>query len=244
MKLSSNVGHQNALHAGLMHFLPNADALVSIDADLQDDINVIHEMIRLFTQDNIQVVYGVRKERKTDSFLKKNTALLFYRIMKWMRVDIIHNHADFRLMSKKVIDALSQYSEVKLFLRGIIPTIGFSNAIVYYNRKERQAGESKYPLKKMISFAWDGMTSFTNYPLRIVTVLSFVVLLFCILASAYALISLYFKEVVPGWFSTVLPLYFLGGVQLFCLGIIGEYVGKIFMEVKNRPKYFIEESIN
>lgn len=244
LKLSRNVGHQKALLAGLQTFSQSADALISIDADLQDDIAVIEQMTDDFSQKNIQVVYGVRKERKTDTFFKNSTAILFYKLMRWMKVNIVFNHADYRLMSSRVLDALSQYGEVNLFLRGIIPTIGFSSSIVYYDRKERIAGESKYPLSKMMSFAWNGITSFSNYPLKLVTIVSFIVLALCVLATLYALISLYFNEVVPGWLSTVLPLYFLGGVQLFCLGIMGEYIGKIFSEVKQRPKYFIEEKID
>ncbi|HQW68804.1 MAG TPA: glycosyltransferase family 2 protein [Flavobacterium sp.] len=243
LKLSGNVGHQNALLAGLLTFNSQADALISIDADLQDDISVIEEMIEKF-KDGINVVYAVRKERKTDTFFKRNTALLFYKLMTFMKVDIIYNHADYRLCSQRVISALSEYGEVNLFLRGIIPKIGFSKDIVYYNRLERAAGESKYPFRKMLSFAWNGITSFSNYPLKMVTTVSFLVFLFCILMSIYALVSLYFYDIVPGWFSTVLPMYFLGGVQLFCLGIIGEYIGKIYSEVKQRPRFFIDKRID
>jgi len=161
-----------------------------------------------------------------------------------MKVDLIYNHADYRLCSQRVISALAEFGEVNIFLRGIIPRIGFSKDVVYYNRLERAAGESKYPLHKMLSFAWNGITSFSNYPLKMVTTISFLVFLLCILMSSYALISLYFYDIVPGWFSTVLPMYFLGGVQLFSLGIIGEYIGKIYSEVKKRPKYFIDKKID
>lgn len=243
LKLSGNVGHQNALLAGLLTFNSEADALISIDADLQDDISVIEEMIEKF-KNGINVVYAVRKERKNDTFFKRNTALLFYKLMTLMKVDVIYNHADYRLCSQRVISALAEFGEVNLFLRGIIPSIGFSKDVVYYNRLERAAGESKYPLRKMLSFAWNGITSFSNYPLKMVTTVSFLVFLFCLLMSAYALISLYFYDIVPGWFSTVLPMYFLGGVQLFSLGIIGEYIGKIYSEVKQRPRYFIDKRID
>lgn len=243
LKLSANVGHQKALFAGLNTFLSEADALITIDADLQDDISVIKEMTGKFTS-GADVVYGVRQERKTDSFFKRETALLFYSLMKQMKVNIIHNHADFRLCSRRVLLALSEFGEVNLFLRGIIPSIGYKSEIVYYNRKERSAGKSKYPCKKMIVFAWDGITSFSNYPLKLVTLIGFLVFLFCIVFSIYALISMWRGNTVPGWLSTVLPMYFLGGVQLLCFGIIGEYIGKIYLEVKRRPRYFIDERID
>lgn len=240
IKLAKNAGHQNALLAGLLSFNNQADALISIDADLQDDISVIENMIEKFKSGS-QVVYGVRNERKTDSFFKRNTALLFYKFMQWMNVNIVYNHADFRLMSNRIISELEKFGEVNLFLRGIIPTIGFSSDAVYYNRLERTAGETKYPLKKMLAFAWNGITSFSNYPLKLVTILSFIVFFICILMSFYAVYSLLMHDTVPGWFSTVLPMYFLGGIQLFSLGIIGEYIGKIYAETKKRPRYFIEK---
>jgi glycosyltransferase involved in cell wall biosynthesis len=243
LKLAGNVGHQKALLAGLLIFMEEADALISIDADLQDDVRVIEEMILKFIT-GIDVVYGVRKERKTDSFFKRNTALLFYNLMRKMKVNIIHNHADFRLCSKRVLIALSDFGEVNLFIRGIIPSIGYSNEIVYYNRLERFAGESKYPFRKMIAFAWNGITSFSNYPLKFVTIIGFVVFIICLLMTGYAFVALFSGNVVPGWLSTVLPMYFLGGVQLFCFGIIGEYIGKIYLEVKQRPRYFIDKRID
>lgn len=243
LKLSKNVGHQNALLAGLLSYKEKSDALISIDADLQDDTIVIEEMVKKFIMGS-HVIYGVRKERKTDSFFKRNTALFFYSLMKLMQVNIIYNHADYRLLSNRVLNELEKFNEVNLFLRGIIPSIGFSSDIVYYNRLERTAGESKYPLKKMLSFAWNGITSFSNYPLKLVTTLSFIVFILCILMSFYAVISLYLNNNIPGWFSTVLPMYFLGGIQLFSLGIIGEYIGKIYLETKGRPRYFIDQEIN
>lgn len=243
LKLAGNVGHQKALLAGLLSFKDETDALISIDADLQDDVRVIEEMIVKFIA-GIDVVYGVRRERTTDTFFKKNTALLFYKLMLLMKVDIVYNHADYRLCSRRVLDGLSEFKEVNLFLRGIIPTIGFSNDIVYYDRLERFAGESKYPLRKMAAFAWNGITSFSNYPLKLVTTIGFLIFFGCIIMTAYALIALLNGHVVPGWFSTVLPMYFLGGIQLFCFGIIGEYIGKIYLEVKNRPRYFVDKRVD
>ncbi|MGV3697718.1 glycosyltransferase family 2 protein [Flavobacterium sp.] len=243
LKLAGNVGHQNALLAGLITFKEEADALISIDADLQDDVRVIEGMILKFTS-GTDVVYGVRKERKTDSFFKKNTALLFYKLMKSMKVNIVYNHADYRLCSKRVLNALADYGEVNLFLRGIIPTIGFKKDVVYYDRLERFAGESKYPFRKMATFAWNGITSFSTYPLKMVTVIGFVIFLICLMMSAYAFIAVFYGQLVPGWLSTVLPMYFLGGIQLFCFGIIGEYVGKIYSEVKQRPRYFIDKRVD
>jgi polyisoprenyl-phosphate glycosyltransferase len=243
LKLAGNVGHQKALLAGLLTFKDEADALISIDADLQDDVSVIEGMIVKY-KSGIDVVYGVRKQRATDTFFKRNTALLFYNLMKKMRVNIIHNHADYRLCSKRVLTALAEFGEVNLFLRGIIPTIGFNKDVVYYDRLERFAGESKYPFRKMAAFAWNGVTSFSNYPLKLVTIIGFVIFFFCLLMTGYALFALYTGNVVPGWLSTVLPMYFLGGVQLFCFGILGEYIGKIYSEVKQRPRYFIDKRVD
>ena len=243
LKLAGNVGHQKALLAGLLTFKDEADALISIDADLQDDVSVIEEMILKF-KSGIDVIYGVRKERKTDTFFKRNTALLFYKLMKIMKVNVVHNHADYRLCSSRVLKALAEFSEVNLFLRGIIPSIGFSKEVVYYDRLERFAGESKYPFRKMAAFAWNGVTSFSNYPLKLVTIIGFAIFFLCLLMTGYALFAIYTGDVVPGWLSTVLPMYFLGGVQLFCFGIIGEYIGKIYSEVKHRPRYFIDKRVD
>jgi glycosyltransferase involved in cell wall biosynthesis len=243
LKLAGNVGHQKALLAGLLTFKDEADALISIDADLQDDVNVIEEMILKFIS-GTEVIYGVRKERSTDTIFKRNTALLFYNLMQKMKVNIIHNHADYRLCSSRVINALAEFKEVNLFLRGIIPAIGFSKDVVYYDRLGRFAGESKYPFRKMAAFAWNGVTSFSNYPLKLVTIIGFVIFTFCLIMTSYALFALYTGNVVPGWLSTVLPMYFLGGVQLFCFGIIGEYIGKIYSEVKQRPRFFIDKRID
>lgn len=243
LKLAKNVGHQNALLAGLLTYKKNADALISIDADLQDDVTLIEKMITKFIKGS-DVVYGVRKERKKDSFFKRNSAQFFYFLMQKMKVNVVYNHADFRLCSKRVLNALEEYDEVNLFIRGIIPSIGFNQDTVYYDRLERYAGKSKYSLFKMISFAWNGITSFTNYPLRLVTIIGFVIFCLCLIMSGYALFGLFTGNYVPGWLSTVLPMYFLGGVQLFCFGILGEYIGKIYSEVKKRPRYFVDKRID
>lgn len=243
LKLAGNVGHQKALLAGLLTFKDEADALISIDADLQDDVRVIEQMILKF-KSGTDVVYGVRKERTTDTFFKRNTALLFYKLMKMMKVNVVHNHADYRLCSNRVLKALAEFGEVNLFLRGIIPSIGFSKEAVFYDRLERFAGESKYPFRKMAAFAWNGVTSFSNYPLKLVSIIGFAIFFVCLLMTGYALFAIHSGDVVPGWLSTVLPMYFLGGVQLFCFGILGEYIGKIYSEVKQRPRYFIDKRVD
>ena len=243
LKLAGNVGHQKALLAGLLTFKDEANALISIDADLQDDVRVIEEMILKF-KSGTDVIYGVRKERITDTFFKRNSALLFYKLMKLMKVNIMYNHADYRLCSNRVLNALAEFNEVNLFLRGIIPSIGFTKEVVYYDRLERFAGESKYPFRKMAAFAWNGVTSFSTYPLKLVTIIGFGIFFLCLIMTGYALLAIHYGNVVPGWLSTVLPMYFLGGVQLFCFGIIGEYIGKIYSEVKQRPRYFIDKRVD
>lgn len=241
VKLSRNQGHQNALLAGL--FSAEGEAIVSIDADLQDDINVIKDMVRLYNEDN-EIIYGVRSSRKSDTFFKRVTAQLYYRILMSMGVDIVFNHADYRLMSRRVIDCLRQYSEVNLFLRGIIPKLGFRTATVYYERTERFAGESKYPLSKMLALAAEGITSFSVMPLRFITWLGFFVSLGSLFMVVWILIGKFaMQSTIPGWASSVLPIYFIGGIQLLSIGILGEYLAKIYMEVKQRPRYFIEENI-
>lgn len=241
IKLSRNRGHQNALLAGL--FSAKGDVMVSIDADLQDDINVIKDMIDQYNA-GYEIIYGVRSSRKKDTFFKSITAKLYYRILKAMGVDLVYNHADYRLMSGKVIDCLQRYKEVNLFLRGIVPQLGFPATIVYYERDERFAGESKYPLRKMLSLAANGITSFSVVPLHMIAWLGMFVSLFSMLGITWILLSKFiFHTAIPGWTSTVLPIYFIGGVQLLSIGILGEYVSKIYMEAKQRPLYFIEESI-
>jgi glycosyltransferase involved in cell wall biosynthesis len=241
IKLSRNRGHQNALLAGL--FNVDGDIVISIDADLQDDINIIEEMIDSYTNGN-DIVYAVRKERKTDTAFKRATAEGFYKVMHLMGVDIVFNHADYRLMSRRAIEHLKEFKEVNLFLRAMIPLVGFKSDSVYYDRAERFAGESKYPLKKMLSFAWDGITSFSVMPLRFITAVGFLIFVATLIMSGWVLwIKLFSQEAVPGWASTVLPIYFIGGIQVLSIGIVGEYIGKIYMETKERPRFIIEKTI-
>lgn len=244
LKLAHNVGHQQALWAGLEWVADSRyDAAVSIDADLQDDINAIPQMVDYYNK-GIDTIYGVRKERKTDTFFKKHTAQLFYKLMKTMGGDIIYNHADFRLMSKRALRALISYPERNLFLRGIVPMMGYPSAAVYYDRKERFAGESKYPFTKMLNFALDGITSFSVKPLRLITAAGLVFMLSSIIAIIYALSAFASGHVFPGWTSLLIFVWFIGGAILTAIGIIGEYVGKIYKEVKRRPRYFIEKEVN
>jgi glycosyltransferase involved in cell wall biosynthesis len=241
IKLSRNVGHQNALLAGLSTV--DGDALASVDADLQDDIVCIEKMIDEW-RGGAEIVYGVRKKRNTDTVFKRLTALTFYKLMRWMGVEVVFNHADFRLMSRRAIECLKEFREINLFIRGIVPLIGFKSSVVYYERNERFAGESKYPLKKMLAFALDGITSFSVVPLRMITFIGFMVFTVSTLMSGWVIIIKWFGErAVPGWASTVLPMYFIGGIQILCIGIIGEYLGKIYTEVKDRPRYIIEKII-
>lgn len=238
VKLSRNCGHQNALLAGLRS--ARGDALITIDADLQDDEQAIEDMIDAYHQGN-EVVYGVRASRASDTWFKRTTARSFYRCMAALGVPTVHDHADYRLLSQKAVRYLDQFSEVNLFLRGIVPLLGLRSAVVRYDRRARFAGESKYPLRRMLEFALNGITSFSTAPLRLITLLGFVVALACIVLAMWALAAkLTGAEAVPGWASTILPIYFLGGIQLFCAGVLGEYVGKIYMEIKRRPRFLIE----
>lgn len=241
IKLSRNCGHQNALFAGLMTV--GGDALISIDADLQDDVSVIEDMVDEYVN-GADVVYGVRKERDVDTFFKKTTAELFYSVMRWMGVELVPNHADFRLLSRRAIESLKGFKEKNLFLRGIIPLVGYKSSRVFYNRKERFAGETKYPLKKMLAFAWDGITSFSVVPLRLISFIGFMTFMFSVLMSLWVLfVKVFTDNAIPGWASSVLPIYFIGGVQILCIGVLGEYLGKIFGEVKSRPNYIIEKIV-
>ena len=244
LKLAHNVGHQQALWAGLEWVADSRyDAAVSIDADLQDDVNAIPQMVDYYNK-GIDTVYGVRKERKTDTFFKKHTAQLFYKLMKTMGGEIVYNHADFRLMSKRALQALISYPERNLFLRGIVPMLGYPSAMVYYDRKERFAGESKYPFTKMLNFALDGITSFSVKPLRLITTAGLIFMLASVIAIIYALSAFASGHVFPGWTSLLISVWFIGGAILTAIGIIGEYVGKIYKEVKRRPRYFIEKEVN
>lgn len=243
VKLAGNVGHQYALTAGLNTAKDMCDVTVSIDADLQDDVNVIEEMIDKFHAGN-DIVYGVRNKRETDTFFKRTTALMFYKLMNAMGVKSVYNHADFRLMSKRAVEEFSKYKESNLYIRGMIPLIGYNSDCVYYDRKERVAGESKYPLKKMLALAFNGISSFSVKPITMITGLGAVIILLSIAAAIYAIISYCVGSVVPGWTSLMLSIWFLGGVQLLCTGLIGQYVGKIFVEVKKRPRYNIEKVLD
>lgn len=238
IKLSRNQGHQNAVLAGMM--ATDGDAVVTIDADLQDDIEAIEKMVDRYCE-GCEVVYGVRADRSTDTFFKRSTALLFYRLLAAFGVDLVHNHADFRLMSRRAIDALREYREVNLYLRGIVPLIGYRSATVEYDRKERFAGESKYPLSKMLKLAVQAVTSFSTVPLQIITLVGLSVFAGAMGVSTWVLwVSLFTDRAVPGWASTVLPMTMLGGIQILCIGVIGAYLGKIYSETKSRPRYFID----
>lgn len=242
LKLARNAGHQKAVWAGLEYVADKCDAAISIDADLQDDVTAVVAMVDA-CESGAEVVYGVRRQRTTDTVFKRTTALAFYRLMQAMGVDMVYNHADYRLMTRRVIEALMQYPERNIFLRGMVPLIGFKTAEVYYDRAERFAGESKYPLGKMLNFAVDGITSFSVKPLRLITSLGLLMVILSLFAACYALVSYFFGWTIAGWTSLLLSVWFIGGVQLLCVGVLGEYIGKIYTEVKRRPRYFIEKTI-
>ena len=243
VNLSRNRGHQNALLAGLMTAVQYADMMVSMDADLQDDIDAMDRMIDAY-HEGYDVVYGVRSSRKTDSFFKRFTAESFYKLMKAMGVDIVFNHADYRLMSRRAVEGLSQFKEVNLFLRGIVPQIGYSWTTVEYERAKRFAGESKYPLKKMLSFAFDGITSFSVKPLRLILVLGAVIFALSLVMLLWTLIRWIAGATVSGWASLMCSIWMIGGIQLLALGVIGEYMGKVYSEAKARPRFIIERVLN
>lgn len=240
LKLSRNCGHQNALLAGLMTAKDLSDAVISLDADLQDDVEVLNDFAQKF-EEGYDIVYGVRKSRKTDTVFKRSTAHGFYKFMNKMGVELVNDHADYRLMSKRALEALSQFHEVNLFLRGMVPLLGFKTANVYYERHERFAGESKYPLKKMISFAVDGITSFSTVPLRIISGIGICVSFVSIIALIYALVAKLTGNTSVGWATLIGSIWLIGGIQLLCIGICGEYIGKVYKEVKARPHYIIDE---
>lgn len=240
VKLAGNVGHQYALTAGLLTAMEMSDVTVSIDADLQDDVTVIEQMIDKFHEGK-DIVYGVRKERKTDTFFKRTTAQAFYKLMAVMGVKTVYNHADFRLMSKRAVEQFSKYKETNMFLRGMMPLIGYETDSVYYDRKERVAGESKYPLKKMLALAFNGISSFSVKPITMILGLGVFIIICSVLAAIYALVSYFTGQVVQGWTSLILSIWFLGGLQLIAIGLVGQYIGKIYMEVKQRPRYNIEK---
>ena len=243
VNLSRNRGHQNALLAGLMTAVQHADLMVSMDADLQDDIDAMDKMIDAY-HEGYDVVYGVRASRKTDSFFKRFTAESFYKLMKAMGVDIVFNHADYRLMSRRAVEGLADFREVNLFLRGIVPQIGYAWTTVEYDRAKRFAGESKYPLKKMLSFAFDGITSFSVKPMRLILVLGAVIFVLSLLMLLWALVEWVSGKTVSGWASLICSIWMIGGIQLLALGVIGEYIGKVYSETKARPRYIIERVLN
>ena len=241
--LSRNKGHQNALMAGLMTVKDECDAAISMDADLQDDINAIDAMVDRFAE-GYEVVYGVRSSRKKDTFFKRTTAQGFYKVMRAMGVDTVYNHADYRLMSRRALAALSEFDEVNLFLRGIVPLVGFKSTQVTYERGERFAGESKYPLKKMIAFATEGITSMSIKPIRLIATLGLLAFLVSVGVLIYSIVQKFLDNTVPGWAFLAVSIWALGGVQLFSIGVIGEYIGKIYNETKRRPRFIIESVLN
>ena len=242
LKLAHNEGHQHALWAGLDKAVKTADAVVSIDADLQDSVDAIVEMVEQH-RGGCDIVFGVRRKRDTDSFFKRVSAQIFYRLMQSLGAEVVYNHADFRLMSRRAVKALLQYSERNLFIRGMVKTLGYRQGYVYYDRTERMAGESKYPLGKMLAFAWDGITSFSVRPLRLIMGVGLFCIFISFVAIVWALVTYLQHRALPGWTSMLVSVWFLGGAVLTALGIIGEYVGKIYSEVKRRPRYIVEEEV-
>lgn len=243
VKLSRNRGHQNALLAGLMTVMEHCDITISLDADLQDDINAIDAMVDKY-HEGCEVVYGVRSARDTDTFFKKFTAEGFYKMMKAMGADVVFNHADYRLMSRKALEGMREFEEVNLFLRGVVPMVGYKSDSVYYERKERLAGESKYPLKKMLAFAWEGITSLSTKPIKLISAAGAVIFLVSIVMLIYSLCSHFFGYTEAGWTSVMVSVWAIGGLQLLAIGIIGEYIGKVYLETKHRPKFIVEKYLS
>jgi len=243
LKLTRNTGHQNALLAGLMTTMPLADVTISMDADLQDDIECLDDFLRQY-KDGCDIVYGVRADRKKDKAFKRASARGFYRFMAFLGVNIVYNHADYRLMSKRALEGLASFREVNLFIRGVVPLIGFKTGVVEYTRGKRFAGKSKYPLRKMLAFAWDGISSFSVRPIRFITLLGFFVFFVSLCLMIYSFIRNITGQTVPGWSTLMISIWLLGGLQLLALGVIGEYLGKIYSEVKARPKYIVEELLD
>lgn len=243
IKMAHNVGHQNVLYGGLMTIRDECDCAISIDADLQDDIHVIPDMIRKFRDEGCEIVYGVRNKRDTDTFFKRTTALGFYKFMQIMGVNVIYNHADYRLMGRNALNGLSEFSERNMFLRGMVPLIGYKTDCVYYDRNERFAGESKYPLKKMLAFAFDGITSFSINPIRWISTVGALSCIFAFIMLIYTIVEKIMGQTSNGWASLMCSMWFIGGLQLLGIGLIGEYIGKMYKEVKRRPRYIVEKII-
>lgn len=243
IKLSRNRGHQNALMCGLMTLRDEADAVISIDADLQDDIEVFDEMVRRY-EDGCDVVYGVRSKRATDTFFKRFTAEGYYKVLDRMGAKVIFNHADFRLMSRRALQAFSEFKETNLFLRGLVPMVGFKSDIVAYERSERLAGESKYPLKKMLALAWEGITSLSTKPIKLITRLGMLIFLVSLVMLVYTVVRFLMGATETGWASLAVSIWAIGGLQMMAIGIIGEYIGKIYLETKQRPRYIVEEYLH
>ncbi|RKM57530.1 glycosyltransferase [Butyrivibrio sp. CB08] len=243
INLSRNMGHQNALLAGLMTVKDFCDCAISLDADLQDDIDAIEAMIDKFNE-GVDVVYGVRSKRAKDTFFKRATAEGFYKMMNGLGANTVYNHADYRLMSRRALLGLAEFGEVNLFLRGIVPMVGFKSDVVYYERAERFAGESKYPLKKMLAFAVEGVTSLSTKPIKLITGLGIFIFLVSIAVFIYSIVRYFQNQTVPGWTTTVLSVWFIGGLMMISLGVIGEYIGKIYLETKNRPRFIIESYLD
>lgn len=242
IKMSRNRGHQNALLGGLMTIKDDCDCVISIDADLQDDINAFDKMIEDF-ENGSEIVYGVRSKRATDTAFKRMTAQGFYKILSALGAEVVYNHADFRLMSRRALNALADFKEVNLFLRGLVPLVGYKSSVVEYERSERLAGESKYPLKKMLGLAWDGVTSLSMKPIRMITVLGVIVFCISIIMLIYSLVMWAIGNTVSGWTSMTVSIWAIGGLQLLAIGVVGEYIGKIYMETKNRPRFIVEEQL-
>ncbi len=240
IKLSRNRGHQNALMCGLMTLREEADAVISIDADLQDDIEVFDEMVQRY-EEGCDVVYGVRSKRATDTFFKRFTAEGYYKVLDKMGAKVIFNHADFRLMSRRALRAFAEFRETNLFLRGMVPMIGYKSAIVTYERSERLAGESKYPLKKMLALAWEGITSLSTKPIKLITRLGLIIFLVSLVMLIYTLVRFFTGATETGWASLAVSIWAIGGLQMMAIGIIGEYIGKIYLETKHRPRFIVEE---
>lgn len=240
VKLAHNRGHQNALLCGLMTAMPLCDCAISLDADLQDDVDALDKFVQKYLE-GCDVVYGVRNKRDTDTWFKRTTAEGYYKVLRLLGVDVVFNHADYRLMSRRALEGLSEYKEVNLFLRGMVPLIGYKSDYVYYDRHERFAGESKYPLKKMIALALDGISSFSVKPLKLISNFGIIVSILSVFGLLYALISYFAGWAVSGWTAIVCSIWLLGGLQMLCLGVVGGYVGKIYSEVKARPRYRVEE---